>query len=261
MGVEVQEKKANSINLDTMLEILGNPTRRVILSKLAKVPHSTSELAKSLDISRQAVHSQLNILKDYGIIEEIDMEKRGGKYRIKSNLSLRVDITPDYYHIKYNLTKSESTDPTIQIKQFDETSKYKKINAPDKKIRYLGNRIKSIEDKIRTLEKQRKDLIQAKECFIVELKSIMEGAYEKKLGKKSPNLDNLEKEIFYTLFFNTNRYFNRINLDDLLEDLFFSDMDFIRRDQNKVSIKHLLRDLSQFMDFLKEDEDSWFFDL
>jgi len=71
----------------------------------------------------------------------------------------------------------------------------------------------------------------------------------------------LEKEIFYTLFYNPIKYFKRINIDSLLDDMFFSDMDLISRDQHRVSVRHLLRDLSNMMDFLKEDEDNWFFDI
>jgi len=82
--------------------------------------------------------------------------------------------------------------------------------------------------------------------------------YEKKFRHEQPNL---EKEIFYTMFFNTNRYFKRINIDSLLDDMFFSGMDLIRRDMTKVSIDHLLRDLSKFMDFFREEEDDWFFDI
>ena len=91
MVMESQENKNKIINLDTLLEILGNPTRRVILAKLAKVPHGASELARSLGISRQAVHSQLKILSDNNIIENIDPKPRGGKYRIVSNLSFFVN--------------------------------------------------------------------------------------------------------------------------------------------------------------------------
>ena len=106
------EKGKKTINLDTLLEILGNPTRRVILAKLAKVPHSTSELANELGISRQAVHSQLKILSDdpVNIIENIesidsDDKRGGGKYRIKSDISLSIDISPDYYGIKYKISE------------------------------------------------------------------------------------------------------------------------------------------------------------
>ena len=85
MGVNDQ-----NINSDDLLDILGNPNKRMILTKLAKVSHSASELARDLNISRQAVHVQLKSLEENGIIEKI---KNTGKYRIKKGFSIRVDIS------------------------------------------------------------------------------------------------------------------------------------------------------------------------
>lgn len=246
------------INLDTILEILGNPTRRIIIAKLAKVPHAASDLARSLGISRQAIHQQLEILNSNNIIEKINDEKRGVKYHIKSNLSVRIDIKPDYFDIKYNISQVNKKSISIKLKDIGCGIDYRNIDSPNKKIRFIGNKIKNIEYTIKKLEEERKVLINNKECFIRELKNIMSNQYEKKLRFEQPNL---EKEIFYTLFFNPNRYFKRINIDSLLDDMFFSGMDLIKRDMTKVSIDHLLRDLSKLMDFLREDEDDWFFDI
>ena len=257
--IDVDDKDHQLISLDNLLEILGNPTRRVILSKLAKVPHSASELARALSISRQAVHSQLENLIKINIIDKIGSEKRGGKYRIKSNLDVRINISPDYYNIKYNLYEINDNNNTIEIK--DITLAYARIKPPNLKIRFLGESIKQIEQKIKKLELERRSLLQNKECFIVELKNIMEQQYNNQFMEQHPDLDNLEREIFFTLFFNPERYHQRINIDNLLEDLFFSDISLIRRDQHKVSIRHLLRDLSKVMDFLHEDDDDWFFDI
>ena len=47
MEIEKQKGREKFLSMDTLLEILGNPTRRIILSKLAKVPLGASELAAS----------------------------------------------------------------------------------------------------------------------------------------------------------------------------------------------------------------------
>ncbi|MFX1445745.1 MAG: ArsR/SmtB family transcription factor [Promethearchaeota archaeon] len=269
--VEKYEKDKKTLSLDTLLEILGNPTRRVILAKLAKVPHSTSELANELGISRQAVHSQLEILTEKEIIEKIESdEKRGGTYRIKSDISLSIDISPDYYGVKYNVSEIGEKSKIIQLKDIGCSTDYKKIKQPNEKIRFLGEKIQEIEESIRNLERERTDLLQNKQCFIAELKSIMEEKYRNKLREtiekrqfKAKNIReslNLIEEIFYTLFFNPNKYYKRIDIDNLLDDMFFSDMDSIERAQNRISIEPLLKDLSKLMDFFKEDDDFWFFD-
>lgn len=269
--MEKYEGGKKPINLDTLLEILGNPTRRVILAKLAKVPHSTSELANELGISRQAVHSQLEILNKKEIIEKIGTdEKRGGTYRIKSDISLSIDISPDYYGVKYSVSEIGENSKIIQLKDTGCSTDYKKIKLPNEKIKFLAEKIQEIEDSIRNFEGKRYDLLQNKQCFIAELKSIMEDKYRGRLIKtiekrqfKAKNIKeslNLIEEIFYTLFFNPNKYYKRIEIDNLLDDMFFSDIDSIERAQNRISIEPLLKDLSNLMDFFKEEEDFWFFD-
>ena len=261
MELEKQEDGEVYLSIDNLLEILGNPTRRIILSKLAKVPLGASELAASFGkrISRQAIHSQLKMLTDYGIIESIGEDPRSVKYRINSNLSLRIDITPDYFNINFNVAKIDNNRTDKELKATGYHSDYKKIRAPNKKLRFLGEKIKEIEHEIGDLEQKRNALLHNKECFIIELKNIIKNQYEDAL--KTKEQPNLEKEIFYTLFYNPIKYFKRINIDKLLDDMFFSEMGPIRRDQHRVSIQHLLRDLSNLMGFLREDEEDWFFDI
>ena len=261
MELEEQEGREHFLSIDNLFEILGNPTRRKILSKLSKVPLGASELAASFGrkISRQAIHSQLKMLSEYGIIEIIGDDPRNIKYLINSNLSLRIDITPDYYNISFNVAKINDPRNNLELKDTGCHIDYQKIKTPNNKLRFLGERIKEIEVNIRSLEMERKVLLHNKECFIIELKNIMRDQYEEDL--KTKEQPNLEKEIFYTLFYNPIKYFKRINIDKLLDDIFFSEMGPIRRDQHKVSIRHLLRDLSKLMDFVREDEDNWFFDI
>ncbi len=47
-----------------------------------------------------------------------------------------------------------------------------------KKIRFLGEQIKVIEHKIREFELERRKLLQNKECYIVELKNIINDTYQ-----------------------------------------------------------------------------------
>ncbi|MFW9824636.1 MAG: ArsR/SmtB family transcription factor [Candidatus Thorarchaeota archaeon] len=259
MEIEESSGRKLFLSMDNVLEILGNPTRRIILSKLAKVPLGASELAASFGtkISRQAIHSQLKYLTDYGIIESFGTDPRSIKYRIKSNISLRINVTPDYYNINYNLTQVDDFEKHMTLKDTKCFVDYQKIGTPNEKLRFLGEKIKEVEQDISQLEAERTSLLRDKERFIIELKKIMKEQYEKDIIKREQ--PNLEKELFYTLFYNPIKYFKRINIDTLLDDMFFSEMGPIRRETNKVSIKYLLRDLSKLMDFMYEDEEDFFF--
>ena len=260
MEIEKNDKNKQFISLDNLLEILGNPTRRIILSKLAKVPHSTSELSKILGISRQAVHSQLEILSSNEVLERIGDEKRGGKYRIKSNLSIRIDITPDYYKIKYTMSQIDNEAKSINLKDIGCSTKFESIKSPDDKIRYLGQQIRDSEKNLKILEGERSKLLQNKECFIIELKNIINQTYQKHFLKSKSEVENLEREIFYTLFYNPAQFRKRISIDKLIDNLFFSNLDNFTRESKVTNVKTLLKDMSSFMDFLWEDDDDWFFD-
>jgi predicted transcriptional regulator len=270
MALEKYEDDKQGLNLDTLLEILGNPTRRVILAKLTKVPHSISELARELGISRQAVHSQMKILSDYNLIENIDPNERSGKYKIKTDLSLRIDISLDYYGVDYSINEIKADSKSVGLKDIGCSTNYDRIKVPEKKIKFLAEQIKDLEVHINELEYERSDLLQKKQCFISELKIVMEDKYKNKIQKiiekrhlKPKNIRenmNLIEEIFYTLFFNPDKYYKKVEVDSLIDDLFFSDIDPIERAQNRISIEPLLKDLSNLMGFFKEDEDFWFFD-
>ena len=260
MEIERNDETKQFISLDNLLEILGNPTRRIILSKLAKVPHSATELSKILGISRQAIHSQLEILSSSSVIDRIGYEKRGSKFRIRSNLSIRIDITPDYYNIKYSMTQIDNDLKSIDLKDIGCSIKFESIKTPDKKIRFLGEQIRDIEQNLRSLELERSKMLQSKECFIIELKNIINQTYQKHFLKPKSEVENLEREIFYTLFYNPVQFRQRINIDNLMERLFFSDLDPFTRESKVTNVKSLLKDMSSFMDFLWEDDDDWFFD-
>jgi predicted transcriptional regulator len=258
LKAEEKEHKGPTLELDAVLELLGNSTRRAILSKLAKVPHSTSELHKALGISRQAVHSQLQILKEHNIIEKINPDKRGGKYRIKANLSISLNISPDYYNINYDMVEIEPKSQKMFLSEGDKSNKYND-KTPSEKIKFLGEQIRGIEEVLSKLDSQRKELLQRKESFIIQLKSLMKKKFKDKFSPKKTEMDNLELEIFYTLFFEISRFQHKINIDHLLDELFFTNLDSISRATHRTSIEELLRELSNTIDVLKRIDNEFYF--
>ncbi|MFW9950777.1 MAG: hypothetical protein ACFFKA_11720, partial [Candidatus Thorarchaeota archaeon] len=188
---------------------------------------------------------------------------------IKSTLSVRIDITPDYYDIRYHSSEAGSDTEAKGLKDLTCSVDYSKINAPEEKLVFLGDQIRNIEKAILNLERDREKLVNQKECLILELKTIMNEQYKEKLvqllkegdvSEKSLRTSlNLSQEIFFTMFFHPERYFDRININELLDDLFFANMDRFERPQKVTSVKQLLEELSRLMGFLREDEDDWFF--
>ncbi|MHA1670456.1 MAG: ArsR/SmtB family transcription factor [Promethearchaeota archaeon] len=272
MEIEDESLDQQLISLDSLLEILGNPTRRSILSKLAKVPHTGPQIADDLGISRQAIHSQLKLLTDSGLVEGPPEGSRGGTFRIRSNISVRIDITPQYYNIKFNANPAFNDSTAVEFQDMNCATNYSKFKTVDDKIKFLGDQILRVEQDISHLDKKRKDFLIQKQCILQEIRKLMHDQYKKNFEERLKDRDgrikdkslnelfNLSKEIVFTMFYNPQRYKNRVDINKLMDDLFFSDMDSYQRVQRFGSIQSLLSDMSSLMGFLREDNEDWFFD-
>ena len=56
------------VTYGTVLDALGDPTRRQLFERLAGGPVSVQELADALPVSRPAVSQHLKVLKDAGLV-------------------------------------------------------------------------------------------------------------------------------------------------------------------------------------------------
>jgi DNA-binding transcriptional ArsR family regulator len=60
--------KKPQLDVDRVLQALGDPTRRAIVEKLGERPHSVSALATPLDITLTAVGQHLQVLEESGLV-------------------------------------------------------------------------------------------------------------------------------------------------------------------------------------------------
>jgi len=57
-------------NASVLLDVLAEPTRRIIVERLADRPAAVSDLARDLPITRSAVSQHLQILKSVGLVTD-----------------------------------------------------------------------------------------------------------------------------------------------------------------------------------------------
>ena len=57
-------------NASVLLDVLAEPTRRVILERLVAQPSAVSDIAREMPISRSAVSQHLQILKSVGLVTD-----------------------------------------------------------------------------------------------------------------------------------------------------------------------------------------------
>lgn len=59
-----------------MLDALGDPTRRAIFEQLAERPSAVVDLAERLPVSRPAVSQHLKMLKEAGLVRDVQVGTR-----------------------------------------------------------------------------------------------------------------------------------------------------------------------------------------
>jgi len=82
-------------DLNRILSVIENPTRRRILQALAKEPHYPLQLSKELGVSQQAVVKNLDIMERSGLVSSSRQSSRIGPSRILYRPSCEFTITID----------------------------------------------------------------------------------------------------------------------------------------------------------------------
>ena len=71
-------------NLDAIFAALADPTRRAILSRLARGDAGVNELAEPFEMSQPAVSKHLKVLERAGLVERaIDKQRRPARLKAK----------------------------------------------------------------------------------------------------------------------------------------------------------------------------------
>ena len=86
-----------------LLKIVGNETRRQILSLLSKEPHYILQLSRKLTITQPAIIKHLSILEKAGLIENFERKSNRGAarkyYKICDNINLEIVIGPKAFKV------------------------------------------------------------------------------------------------------------------------------------------------------------------
>jgi predicted transcriptional regulator len=88
---------------DKILQIVGNETRRKILSLLSEEPRYISEIAKKLEVTQPAILKHLSILEKANLIESFWRDSPMGAarkyYRICDSVGVEIAINPKGFRV------------------------------------------------------------------------------------------------------------------------------------------------------------------
>jgi len=90
-------------SMGEVLQIVGNETRRKILTVLSEEPHYISQIAKKLDVTQPAILKHLSILEKAGLIESFWKKSPLGAarkyYRICDSVGIEIAINPKVFKV------------------------------------------------------------------------------------------------------------------------------------------------------------------
>lgn len=143
-------------DVDTVLKLLENPTRRRILRRLTLETHYPLQLAKELKISPQAIMKQLDILEKHGLVRcERSTSTMGPSrkcYYTARRISIRLDLAPHLFEARVR----EASPEVVGEDTGDTHSDLGNLSD-------LYGRLKEINHEISLVDRQLGNLIRNKE--------------------------------------------------------------------------------------------------
>ena len=167
----------NDADLDMILAIIGNPTRRSILRKLSRETHYPLQLSKELNISQQSIMKHLKVLEDHDMVMSIVQKSDSGgpprKYYVStSRFSIVIDIAPSVFNEQIRVFEivPESRELLSEKEEMDK----REIAEKRELLIGLAATIGEINQRIQDVEVERRELMLEKEASMKVAYELME---------------------------------------------------------------------------------------
>ena len=157
-----------NLDIEKVLDILGNETRRRILRYLAEEPRYFIQLSKELGVSQQAVLKHLEILQALNLVESFaeksDLAGPDRKYyRLNRSLILTIGLSEDVFRMKmreYDNTEEAMTNLTGFEEAWQkilDTEEIAELILKSKKL------INKIDENIIRIDEKRSDVVRLRQ--------------------------------------------------------------------------------------------------
>ena len=164
-------------DIDTILSVIENPTRRKILMALVREPHYPLQLSRELGVSPQAIMKNLDILENSGIVESWRESSERGPlkivYSLTSEFTLTIDLRNGMFRTTLSLPESDDDVPEANGMGFEEIRK----------------NLSEIDRLIGEFDRQREEMIKRRDRTI---RSFM-------CGSTACGLGYLERSVLYAM--------------------------------------------------------------
>ncbi len=161
------------VELDELLSVIENPTRRKILEALVREPHYPLQLSKELGMSQQAIMKHLKVLEGYHLVKSFqEASDLGGPMRKKYcpalNFTIVVDLGPNLFNAEL-LTREHI------VQAVTARGHRKDRSELDDQVRQLRESMAEIDRQLIELQQKREGLIEERERTMDEVARLIAG--------------------------------------------------------------------------------------
>lgn len=157
----------NMDELDILLSVIENPTRRRILEALVREPHYPLQLSRELGLSQQGIVKHLKVLEDYKLVRSYNEDSDQGPsrriYVPTTGFTITVDIGPSLFSTEIITRELDAPEEALEGVN-EEQDRYWLRDI----VVETRNDVAQIDEELGTLAKRRAELIKAKERALNE---------------------------------------------------------------------------------------------
>ncbi len=163
--------------LDILLSVIENPTRRRILEALVREPHYPLQLSRELGMSQQIIMKHLKVLEDCRMVRSYPEESdQGGPMRKRyvpiSGFTIIVDVGSGLFSVESSRREMEEEPGHQRALAEGEAS----IQDPTERVMILRRELSVLDGKLDELRKKREEYIDQKERLLDEAVHLVESA-------------------------------------------------------------------------------------
>ena len=169
-------------DLDTLLSVIENPTRRRILEALVREPHYPLQLSKELGMSQQAIMKHMKVLEESALVRSYPEESdQGGPVRKlyvpTTKFTIIVDFGPGLFNTAIiRLALDQMSDSLLEDHFHDSTVRVRGNDLAEvsDKILQLRATVAQVDQELVELQEKRSLLIETKEKALEEAGRVVE---------------------------------------------------------------------------------------
>lgn len=170
------------MDIDTILNMVSNPTRRRILESLTRGPSYPLQLSREIGVSQQAIMKNLDLLERNGMVISHQVSSTIGPMRAVYEPTTEFTVVIDMRRSMFSADVTEETEGEDNIVPATET------------IEDLRSDIAHIDEEIEELERQRSALIRRRQNLISWAMSQLDGE----------GFTNIHRDLMYQMLNNPN---------------------------------------------------------